>query len=218
MPPCLPRNLRIAILVCFAAAVCAGLYLLPIGGIPVLALGALGTAASVAYAGGPMPYAKRGLADILFFAMFGIVAVPCTYYIQTAWLLVPQKLPLALFVVGLPTAALVTCVLVIDDIRDHAFDAVKGWRTGAVRYGVGWSRAEFIALVAFAYIAPFAVWLGFGFTGWVLLPLLTLPLAYHITRGVRTLARREDLVPLTPRMARLSLAHATLLAIGLALS
>jgi 1,4-dihydroxy-2-naphthoate octaprenyltransferase len=211
-------DLRTAILICFGGALLAGLYLLPIGGIPVLVLGALGAAASVAYAGGPIPYAKHGLADVLFFIMFGFVAVVGTYYIQAASLLVPQELPIALFVVGLPMAALVTGVLIIDDIRDHEFDAAKGWRTPAVRYGVQWSRAEFTALVAFAYLAPFAVWLGLGFTGWVLLPLLTLPFAYHITRAVRTLARREDLVSLTPRMAGLSLAHSTLLAIGLALS
>jgi 1,4-dihydroxy-2-naphthoate octaprenyltransferase len=211
-------DLRLAILSCFGVALLAGLYLLPIGGIPVVALGVLGVAASVAYAGGPIPYARRGLADVVFFVMFSAVAVPGTYYIQAASLLVPKALPIASFVVGLPMAALVTGVLVIDDIRDHDFDAAKGWRTPAVRYGVPWSRAEFTALVAFAYVAPFGLWLGFRFQAWVLLPLLTLPLALPITRAVRTLARREDLVPLTPRTAGLSLAYSTLLAIGLALS
>ena len=65
--------------------------------------------------------------------------------------------------------------MLVDDIRDHAFDAAKGWRTGAVRYGFGWNRGA-------------------------------------------DAGGREDLLPLTPRMAGLAVVHSALLAAGLALS
>jgi 1,4-dihydroxy-2-naphthoate octaprenyltransferase len=52
----------------------------------------------------------------------------------------------------------------------------------------------------------------------LLLPLLSLPLAHRIVRAVLTFERREELVPVTPRMAGLALVHSLLLAIGLALS
>ena len=69
--------------------------------------------------------------------MFGVVAVAGAYYVQAApaygatagSLLVLQALPLKALVVGLPVGALVTNVLLVDDIRDRNFDALKGWRT-----------------------------------------------------------------------------------------
>src|ERR1019366_3891980 len=46
------------------------------------AIGLLGLAASLGYAGGPLPYASRGWADLFFLLMFGVVAVVGAYYIQ----------------------------------------------------------------------------------------------------------------------------------------
>jgi 1,4-dihydroxy-2-naphthoate octaprenyltransferase len=217
-------TLRIAIGLCLALALLTAPYLFRIGGAPVLAFGAVGMAASLAYAGGPA-YVRRGLADPVFLAMFGVVGVLGTYYIQAAatvgaaepWRLL-RSLPLAAWVVGLPAGAIVTAVMLVDDLRDHEFDRAKGWRTGAVRFGARWSRWEIAALVAFALVAPLAFWLVLGLDAWVLLPLLSLPLAHRIVRAVLTFERRADLVPMTPRMAGLALVHSLLIAIGLALS
>jgi 1,4-dihydroxy-2-naphthoate octaprenyltransferase len=147
-----------------------------------------------------------------------------TYYIQAAarggapapWQLL-ASLPLPVYLLGLPAGAIVTSVMLVDDIRDHEFDRAKGWRTGAVRRGVDWNRTEIALLVAFAYLAPVAYWLGLGLPAGVLLPLASIPLAVRTVRDVRTFRRREDLLPLTPRMARLVVVHSLLLAAGLAL-
>lgn len=219
-------HLRGAIIVCFGTALLAAPYLLHIGGILVLIFGIIGILASISYAGGICPYAKRGFADLLFFLMFGIVAVVATYYIQIAsvrgitsfYSISPDAFPRAVFVIGLPIGALVTNVLIIDDIRDHEFDAVKGWRTGAVRYGVEWSRAEFTALMVFAYLAPLCFWLALGYDAWVLLPLLTVPWAFTTVHAIRTLEQPTDLLPMTPKMAQLSLIYPLLLATGIAVS
>jgi len=85
-----------------------------------------------------------------------------------------------------------------------------------VRFGLAWSRAEFVALLALSYLAPLVFWLGMDFGAWVLLPLLTLPYAVSTVRAVLTLDRFEDLVPMTPRAARLLLGYAALLAGGVA--
>jgi 1,4-dihydroxy-2-naphthoate octaprenyltransferase len=112
--------------------------------------------------------------------------------------------------------ALTTNILVVDDIRDREFDAVKGKRTVAVRFGKEWSRAEFLALLLFAYIVPLWLWRGLSLGAWVLLPWLTLPQAAATARAVLTLDRYEDLLPVTPRAGRLLLAYCVLLAVGLA--
>jgi 1,4-dihydroxy-2-naphthoate polyprenyltransferase len=214
-----------------AAAAAIGLalltapYLYGIGGAPVLLFGLVGIAASLCYHGRPFAYVATGLADPLFVLMFGVVGEAGTYFIQRAatlgaaepWRLL-ASLPLPVLVVGLPAGALVTAVMVIDDLRDREFDEAKGWRTPAVRFGPRWTRSEITALVAFAYAAPVAFWLGLGFDAWVLLPLLSLPLGYRNVRAVWTLRHRTELIPWTPRMATLSAAHSALLALGVALS
>jgi 1,4-dihydroxy-2-naphthoate octaprenyltransferase len=218
-------TLRLAIAGCLALAVAVAPYLHGIGGGPVIAIGALGMVASLSYNGGPWAYVRRGQADPIFFLMFGVVAVPATYYIQLAavrgapdpWALL-SGLPSAAFLAGLPCAALVTSVMLIDDIRDVEFDARKGWRTGSVRFGAGFTRAEIAALVAFAYAAPLGFWLAIGLDAWVLLPLLSAPLAWSTVRAVLTVRERERLHPLTPAMARLAVLHSLLLSAGIALS
>jgi 1,4-dihydroxy-2-naphthoate octaprenyltransferase len=191
----------------------------------VLLLGAIGIVGSVSYNGGPWAYVRRGQADVVFFLMFGLVAVPATYWIQFAAVggaLAPweslRALPLAAFLVGVPCAALVTSVMLIDDIRDTDFDRAKGWRTFSVRFGPEFTRREISALVALAFLAPVADWLVLGFDAWVLLPLLCAPLAWSTVRAVWTVRERPLLHPLTPAMARLAALHSLLLSVGIALS
>jgi 1,4-dihydroxy-2-naphthoate octaprenyltransferase len=219
-------RLRAAVAVAVALALLTAPYLYAIGGSPVLAFGAIGIAASLGYHGRPWAaYVRTGLADPVFVVMFGLVGVVGTYYIGAAavhgveapWALL-RSLPLRAFVVGLPGGAIVASVMVIDDLRDHEFDRAKGWRTAAVRWGPDFSRAEITALVTFAYAAPVAFWLGLGFDAWVLLPLASLPLALRILDAVWSLRHRTELIPWTPRMAKLAAVHSALLATGVALS
>lgn len=218
-------TLRLAIAACFGLALVPGVYLVAIGGWFAVVLGAIGVVASAGYAGGRWPYTRLGLADPLFFLMFGVVAVVGTYFAQVAaaapavpdlaaaWGLLPQ----AAFVVGLPVGALVTCVLVIDDLRDREFDRSKAWHTPATLFGTRGSQVEFTALMGFAYAAPVGLWLGVGFGPTVLLPWLTLPWAVRATRVVTRAAAREQLVPMTPYVAKLGSVYALLLGAGLAL-
>ena len=216
-------TLRWAIVGCIAASIGVGAYLLSIGGFAAVAIGLLGLAASLGYAGGPLPYASRGWADLLFLLMFGVVAVVGAYYVQAVSLVAApgpwttRWIPLeaTVYWIGLPAGGLVTCVLIVDDVRDRQWDRLKGWRTGAVRWGIGWSRVEFTLLVVLAYAAPFACWALSGFTAWVLLPLATLPAAWAAVRAFRTHDSTAGLLEWTPRVALLSLAYSALLALGL---
>lgn len=210
---------------CFALGAAPAPYLVGIGGPLVLVIGAVGMLASLGYAAGGMRYVRFGLADPLFFAMFGIVGVVGTYYIQAApaagdvWqrFAVTEALPAAAFVVGLGVGALVTNVMVIDDIRDRFWDADKGWRTTAVRFGLTGSRVEYVALTLVAYAMPVGLWRWLPATAWLLLPLVTLPLALLILRAVLTRDTTAGLFRMSPRASMLSLCYAALLCVGLAL-
>ena len=218
-------ELKMTILTCYFAAIVAGAILFYTSGFPVLVIGFLSISASWAYSAGPFPLGSRGLADPLFFLFFGIVSVSGSYFVQAApelggvsSLMEAAKFtfPMSAIALALPIGALTTNILIVDDIRDRTFDVEKGKRTVAVRFGLKWSRAEFLGFLAVAYLAPFWIWLSLEFTGWVLLPCLTLPAAIRIGRDVLTLDQFEDLIPVTPRAARLLLAYAALLAAGAA--
>jgi 1,4-dihydroxy-2-naphthoate octaprenyltransferase len=210
-----------AIAACFLVAALTGPYLISVAGIAVALFGAIGVVASLGYSVSRFSFTKLGVADPVFFLMFGVVAVAGIYYVQAAptyagsfdWRIVPQALPLSALVLGLPIGAIVTNVLLIDDIRDREFDALKGWNTGPVRFGLLWTRAEFAALMALAYLLPIWFWLGLRFSPWILLPLLTLPIAFGITRTICTQVRFERLFPMTPKTAALALQYAVLLAV-----
>ena len=218
-------GLRAAIYACYASALIAGAYLLDIAGLGVLLIGTASLAASWAYSAGPFPFGRHGLADPLFFVFFGIVSVGGIYYVQAAPALgatlssgiVPEALPLSVLLLGIPVGALITNLLVIDDIRDREFDVVKGKRTIAVRYGPQWSRREFMALLAVAYASLPVFWIALGFGAWVLLPLLSVGYAASLARDVATKSTYEALLPTTPKAGRLLLAYCALLATGLLL-
>jgi 1,4-dihydroxy-2-naphthoate octaprenyltransferase len=215
-------GLKATILACYGLALLAGVYLVFVGGAPVIVIGLASILASWAYSAGPWPVGRHGWADPLFFTFFGIVSVMGTYYVQAAAILGAanwtQGFPPSALVASLPIGALITNILIIDDIRDRDFDVIKGKNTVAVRFGRYWSRAEFIALTCFAYLLPFWLWRGFGFDAWILLPLLSLPVAILIARAVCTRDRFTDLVPMTPRAAQLVVLYSLLLAVGLAVS
>ena len=215
-------DLRNTILLSYGVAGTLGVALFVIAGWPVIAIGLASILASWAYSAGPFPFGRHGFADPLFFLFFGVVSVVGAYYVQAAAVLGPaqwrEALPLMAVAVSLPVGALITDILIIDDIRDCEFDAVKGKNTVAVRFGKIWSRCEFTALMAFAYLAPFWFWRGLGYSAWVLLPLLTLPLAILVARAIWTKERFTDLVPMTPRMAMLTVGFSVCLAAGLAVT
>jgi 1,4-dihydroxy-2-naphthoate polyprenyltransferase len=213
-------DLRKTIIVSYGLAMVLGSALFAIAGWPVIVIGLASIAASWAYSAGPWPFGRHGFADPLFFLFFGTVSVVGAYYVQAAVVLGPahwrEALPVAAIAVSLPIGALITNILIIDDIRDHEFDAAKGKNTVAVRFGKIYSRYEFVTLLAFAYLAPFAFWRSLGFSSWVLLPLVTGPLAVMIAHAVWKKNRFTELVPMTPRMAILTLGYSVCLAIGLA--
>jgi len=221
-----PATVKRAMYLTFALAILLGTYLVSVGGVPILVVGLLSVASGIAYTGGPYPLGYHGLGDLFVFVFFGLVAVAGTYYVQAAAVLAapfsvgipPGTLPVVALVAALPIAALSTDILVVNNVRDKEEDATTGKRTLAVRFGYGVARAEFVAMLALAYAVP--VWFAVrgAFTVAVLLPLLTLPLAFDITRTMLTETAGEVLNPTLERTGRLLAAYAVLFAVGLSLT
>ncbi|MEJ5197822.1 MAG: 1,4-dihydroxy-2-naphthoate polyprenyltransferase [Anaerolineae bacterium] len=204
-----PRQVQMGIVVVFGAAALCGLYLIAVGGWPILAAGVLAIIAALAYTLGPVPFGYYGLGDLAVFVFFGLVAVVGTAYVQTH-----QITPLAL-AAAVPMGCLITNILVVNNLRDIETDRAAGKRTLAVLLGRRGARGEYILLLVVAYAVPFVLWLGFGLAPWVLLPLVTLPLTVRLIRTILT-TEGAALNRALAETARLVIWFAVALAAGLA--
>lgn len=203
------RAVAIGTVVVFLAAALLGLVLVARGGWPILLIGIASIIAGVAYTGGPFPLGYNGLGDLFVFLFFGLVAVPGSYYVQTL------ALTPAAFVAAVPIGALATAILVVNNVRDVESDARVGKRTAAVLFGLRAARAEFVLLVAVAFLTPL---LMPGLTSPArLLPLLALPLARGPLRAVLRSGSGQDLNRALAATARLLALFGLLFSIALLL-
>ncbi|MEE8291107.1 MAG: 1,4-dihydroxy-2-naphthoate octaprenyltransferase, partial [Candidatus Tectomicrobia bacterium] len=68
---------------CFALALLVGLYLVILGGWPILLVGLVCIGAGWSYSGGARPVAYSSLGELTVLVFFGLVAVTGSYYLQT---------------------------------------------------------------------------------------------------------------------------------------
>jgi 1,4-dihydroxy-2-naphthoate octaprenyltransferase len=207
-----PRQVLIATYVTFALAILCGGYLIAVAGWELLLVGAASIVAGVLYTGGPRPYGYEGLGELFVFLFFGIVAVAGSYFVQT------ETLAWEAFALAVPVGLLAAAVLVVNNVRDLETDRRAGKRTLAVRLGRTRMRAGFAAMVYGAYLLTPITWLLGSLDPWVLLPLLSLPLAAPLVRAVRARTDGPSLNEALAGTGRLELIFCVLLSAGVLLS
>lgn len=206
-----PQAVWRATLATLALATAVGGYLVWVGGLPILVIGLFSILCAVAYTGGPFPLAYRGLGDLFAFVFFGPVAVAGTVWVQG------QVFSPEFVWAGSGVGALVTAILVVNNLRDRDTDAVAGKRTTAVRFGVRRTRAFYLALLGWSAVVPLvgiAVW---GWSPWVLAALGALFRAVAPARAVLTFTDPRELLPALGGTARVVAVWSGLLALGILL-
>jgi 1,4-dihydroxy-2-naphthoate polyprenyltransferase len=206
-----PRKVKNAMLFTFFIAACIGIYLILVAGRPIFAAGVASIIAALMYSGGPYPLASHGLGDLFVFIFFGLVAVCGTYYVQA--------LQITLFVTmsSIPVGLLITAILVVNNLRDIRTDAQVDKRTLAVILGDRATRIEFILLITASYLMTVLLWVVRGQSLWMLLPMISAPLAFKTSRVV-IIQTGSVLNEALASTARLSLIYGVLLAVGLVFS
>jgi 1,4-dihydroxy-2-naphthoate octaprenyltransferase len=207
-----PRQMLIGTGVVFGAAALIGVYLVAVGGWPILLIGAVSIACALAYTAGPFPLAYRGLGDLFAFVFFGVVAVMGAYFLQAK-----QFTPMS-FLASLPNALFATCIIVVNNLRDIDTDRAANKLTLAVRIGDRPTRVEYTAMLVIAYLVPPVLWL-LGFTrgaAW-LIPWVSAPIAYVLARDLWRTPRSPALNPILGRTAQLNLIFSVLFAAALLL-
>ncbi|MEA2347430.1 MAG: 1,4-dihydroxy-2-naphthoate polyprenyltransferase [Thermoleophilaceae bacterium] len=175
-----PRRVLVWTYVAFGIALAAGAYLVAVAGIELLFVGVASIAAGVLYTGGPRPYGYAGLGEVFVFLFFGVVAVAGSYFVQT------EALSWQAFVLSVPVGMLAAAILVVNNVRDLDTDRRAGKRTLAVKLGRDRAVGLYFAMLVIAFAAPVGLWLASALSAWVLLTLLTLPLAAKLANAVRT--------------------------------
>ncbi|GAB6193583.1 1,4-dihydroxy-2-naphthoate polyprenyltransferase [Desulfocastanea catecholica] len=205
-----PCAVKRGMIVCLVLAAMVFLYLALVGGWPIVLIGAASVLGALAYSGGPYPLASHGLGELFVFIFFGLVAVGGTYLVQAG------QLTWMVMLAAVPPGLLITSIMVVNNLRDIDTDRKAGKKTLAVILGRSRTIAEYKLLLILSYLVPLAMISAGMATIMIVLPLLTLPLAWVSTKRISDEkgASLNDLLAVT---AKLSLLYSLLFAVGLAL-
>lgn len=206
------RAIKAGIGVAFGLSLLIGVYLVSVGGWPIVVIGLSSIISGLAYTGGPWPFGYHGLGDPFVFIFFGLVAVTGTAYLQTGtWS------PLAI-AASVPVGLLTTNILVVNNLRDLPTDRVAGKATLAVRIGDRATRWQYALFTFLAYLTPALIAIGRPRAAWYLLPYASAPLAAGLSRRVLSGASGRDLNIVLERTGRLLLLFGIFFAVGLVMA
>ena len=202
------RSVLVGALLCYTVALFLGIYLISVGGWPILVLGCLSALGGYLYSAGPRPIAYTPASEAAVFVFMGILIVIIAYAVQADAF--PLYVPLAALPIGGPVAA----ILLANNLRDLVSDRRGGRRTLPIVFGREVGVFVYRALLLEAYVAVGAL-LAFG----VVPPecALVFPSVFAALRLWRDIAqystpRRLD--PVVKRTAGLHLVFGLLYAAG----
>ena len=206
-----PAQVRLGAGICFALATAAGLALAVRAGWPLFILCLASLLVAYGYSAGPFPLGDYAIGEFLVFLFMGPVIVGGTYFVQRL------ELGWDVLLFSLPVAALVTAILVANNLRDREEDAEHGRRTLVTLHGDRPMRYAYLGLVLLAFLAPFAAIL-LGMAGPVVaMPWLTIPLAAKVLGWILAAQDRPTLHKALRTTSALHFAYGFLLAVAIVL-
>ena len=164
-----PRQVGRGAWAAFGLATLIGGWLVVHTGWPLLVLCLASLAVAYAYSAGPLPLGDYALGEPLVFVFMGPVMVGGTLYVQAGGVDGPA------LTASLPVGALVTAILMANNLRDVEEDQRNHRRTLATLLGPSALKAGYAAMVVLAYGVVWGLAGEFGYFG-IFLPWLALPL------------------------------------------
>ena len=177
-----PGTMKLATIGILAFAFCLGLSLIYYGGWWLLVVGIASVVCAWIYTGGPFPLAYNGLGDVFVVLFFGLIAVGCTFYVQTG------DINIEVLLLGLSCGLIVNNILVVNNYRDIDEDRQASKRTIVVLLGRPWALLQYGLSLSFA-VAVLCWLVSRGFSAFVLLG--SLPLLFGFFK-LRQLSQAED--------------------------
>ena len=141
-----PWQVRLAAFLFLLLAALCGMYLVYVGGWPILLIGVVGIICAFGYSSGPYPISGSPFGEVFVICFFGIMAVMGSAYLLTdQW---TEESFWAGFYIGLPAAA----VLVVNNFRDRVGDALGGRHTLVIQIGPKAARRLYAILMLFSCV------------------------------------------------------------------
>lgn len=201
-----PKQMLTAMIIAFAIATIAAIFLTYLRGFIVMILLVLSIASGIFYTASKYSLKRTGLADLFVFLFFGPIATVFTFYLQTG------AFNGNLVLVGLAPGLIPVAVLCVNNVRDVREDKQNRIKTIPVRFGkkagqIEYTLALLIGIFSCALIA-FHLKLSF------LLPLITLIPAYFQIKKMWSYKKEQELNPLLAGTAQLLLIYTLFFCIG----
>ena len=138
-----PYKVKFAFLLTLGLSLSIGLYLMILGGGPIVFIGISSLLFAWAYTGGPYPLSYYGLGELFAFIYFGPVAVWGSAYLQNPNIGWPA------FFLGFGPGFITAAIMAINNLRDIKGDAKNQKNTLAVKLGEKKAR-RFVILLIFS--------------------------------------------------------------------
>lgn len=205
------RSVLFGALVCYTMALFLGLYLVYVGGWPILLLGCLSALGGYVYSAGPRPIAYTPASEATVFIFMGPVIVIIAYGVQAG------SYPPAVLAAATPIGALVAAILLANNVRDLDSDRRGGRNTLPVAMGRGGGIAVYKGLLVGSYVSLLALVISGVVSAGSLLVFLSVPLVLRLWRGISATKMPERLDPIVKVTAGLHAVFGLLYALGVLL-
>jgi 1,4-dihydroxy-2-naphthoate octaprenyltransferase len=206
-----PNQMKFAFLLTFALAAACGLYLVYVGGIPILTIGLISIICGILYTAGPLPLAYYGLGDIFVLIFFGPVAVAGTYYLQT------RSINSTVIISGLAPGLISVAILTVNNLRDITTDKAANKKTLAVRFGPRFAIAEYVTSIIAACLIPAVLCLIQKSNYWCMISTLTLLFAIYPMKTILSKPSADTLNQMLATTGKLLIIYSVLFSIGWAI-
>lgn len=205
------RDVLFGALSLYTVALLFGVYLIAVGGIPILVLGLLSALAGYLYTGGPRPIAYTPASEATVFVFMGPLIVALTYAVQAG------EFPPSVILASFPIGFLVAGILLANNIRDLEADRRGGRRTLPIVLGRSGGVSVFRGLLLVTYLSTAVLAAAGAVPAGALLAFLSLPLALRLWVGVAASTVPERLYPVVKGTAGLHAVFGLLYAAGVLL-
>ena len=182
------NQVRVGAFLSFFLALVIGVYLVYIGGVPILIIGTLSIISGYCYTAGPYPLAYNGLGDIFVFIFFGLIAVPGTYYLQSDILFDFNSI-----LIGSSVGFIAVAILCVNNIRDIDADKIVRKKTLAVRFGIKKITLLYDIMIVCSYLSILFLFFDLRFKNKfeLLLIFLSLPISVKLIYDIHRFEGKE---------------------------
>lgn len=152
------NQMKKAILINLSFSVLSGIYLIYVGGLPILIIGLFSLFFAWLYTATPYSLSYLGIADIFAFVFYGPVATCGTYYLLANNLsLINQSI-----YAGCACGCISTMILTVNNLRDRQTDLANGKKSFEVRFGKIAGEIKYFILILLSGVFSFSALFHFS--------------------------------------------------------